>query len=156
MFWDISLCSRAKLHSWYYKRLSPMSQKCNCGFGILCNKIPQSHFFANYLNSTIKTHKVFYIKNHVDKYKDFHGSGRYHDIAFKMIDLITYATLKCHIVVVTCALVVYLIYLPSALRPAALGHQADHSCPCFNYKIYCIYACIPLTLQIKEIQKRVT
>ena len=41
---------------------------------------------------------------------------------------------KCYILLVTCALVIYLICMPSAL-----GHtyQANSSCPCYNY-----YMCI--------------
>ena len=38
---------------------------------------------------------------------------------------------KCYILLVTCALVIYLI----CLRAAALGHtyQANPLCPCYNY-----------------------
>ena len=45
---------------------------------------------------------------------------------------------KCYILLVTCALVIYLICMPSALGPAALGHtyQANPSCPCYNYYMY--------------------
>ena len=44
---------------------------------------------------------------------------------------------KCYILLVTCALVIYLICMPSALGPAALGHtyKANPLYPCYNYYI---------------------
>jgi len=53
------------------------------------------------------------------------------------ITLISACIWKCYILVVTCAFVICLICMPSALglRPSGFGHtyQANPLCPCYNY-----------------------
>ena len=64
---------------------------------------------------------------------------------------------RCYILLVTCALVIYLICMPSALGPAALGHtyQANPSCPCYNYYMYVyIYMYTPVVLKSNGIDKK--
>ena len=52
---------------------------------------------------------------------------------------------KCYILLVTCALVIYLICMPSAL-----GHtyQANPSCPCYNYYMYALVPMLQLLHKI--------
>ena len=53
----------------------------------------------------------------------------------------TWLHIDWYILVMPWALVICLIYTPSALEPAALGciYQANHSCAWYNYYIIYIY-----------------